>query len=114
MQEDNNDIQYPDDIRGAAEKDPLVEAQDQQISQIRTSYNTLLRQGYGERHPDVMALKKRIDAANQERQDVFDRTLRKLFDAQVDQLRTQQLALRRRPASRSSTSSRRSRGARWT
>jgi capsular exopolysaccharide synthesis family protein len=93
MQEDNQVIQYPDNVRESANKDPLVLQQDEQVSNYRTELATLRGQGYGEEHPAVIAMKKRIDAANQERQDVFDRTLRKLFDGEVEQLRNQVLSL---------------------
>ena len=93
MKEENNIVQYPDNIRENANRDPVVVDLDRSISGYRTDYGALKRQGYGEEHPTVIAVKQRIDSANQERQETYDRTLRKLFDAEVDQLLSQTLAL---------------------
>jgi succinoglycan biosynthesis transport protein ExoP len=93
MQEENNIVQFPDMVRENAGKDPVVVDLDRQISGYRTDYGALKRQGYGEEHPTVVAVKQRIDAANQERQEKFDSTLRKLFDAEVDQLLSNSLSL---------------------
>ncbi len=93
MQHQANIVDYPDDIRQSVNHDPIIQQLDQQISNYRTDYASLKMQGFGEEHPTVIASKKRIDAANQERQEAFDRTLRKAFDANVDQLLSQQLSL---------------------
>lgn len=93
LKDQNNIVQYPDNISEAANKDPVIIDLDRSISGYRTDYGTLKRQGYGEEHPTVIAVKQRIDAANQERQEKFETTMRKLFDAEVDQLLSQKNAL---------------------
>lgn len=93
MKEENNIVQYPDNIRESANRDPVVVDLDRSISGYRTDYGALKRQGYGEEHPTVIAVKQRIDAASQERQETYDKTLRKLFDAEVDQMLSQTMAL---------------------
>ncbi len=93
LKEENNIVQYPDTIRESANKDSVISDLDRSISNYRTDYGALKRQGYGEEHPTVVAVKQRIDAANQERQEAYDRTLRKLFDAEVEQLLSQSMAL---------------------
>ena len=93
MQQKNNIIDFPDDVKQVANHDNVVQLLDQQISGYRTDYTSLKKQGFGEEHPTVIAAKMRIDAANQERQDAYDRTLRKQFDGTVDQLLSQTLSL---------------------
>lgn len=93
LKEQNNIVQYPDTIREAANKDPIIIDLDRSISQYRTEYGALKRQGFGEEHPTVIASKQRIDAANQERQETYDKALRKLFDADLDQLLSQSMSL---------------------
>ncbi len=94
MQEENNIVQYPDNIREQTTKDPVVLSLDQQLSNLRTDLQTLRMQGFGNEHPTVQNVQKRIDAVNQERQETFERTLRKVFDSEVDILRGQVDALK--------------------
>ncbi|HMN41520.1 MAG TPA: hypothetical protein PKE29_11795 [Phycisphaerales bacterium] len=94
MQEESSIVQFPDNIRDTAGKDPVVQTLDQQVANYRTDYSTLRNQGFGEEHPTVVSVKMRIAAVNQERQETFERTLRKVFDAEVDMLRGQLDAMR--------------------
>lgn len=82
-------ITYPDNVRESASRDPLIVNLDQQISNYRTDHESLKRQGFGPEHPMVVATAKRIEAVEQERKDAHERVLRKLFAAEVDQLRMQ-------------------------
>lgn len=87
MMEENAVIPFPDDMREMAKKDPVVLGLEQQIASYRTDYNTLRAQGYGEEHPTVVAVRKRIDATTQERDEVEGRVLSKLFASEVDGLK---------------------------
>jgi capsular exopolysaccharide synthesis family protein len=82
-------ITYPDNVREAASRDPLIVNLDQQIANFRTDNETLKRQGFGPEHPIVIASAKRIEAAEQERKEAHERILKKLFASEVDQLRMQ-------------------------
>jgi polysaccharide biosynthesis transport protein len=94
MQDENAVIKYPDNIYESANHDPNIQDLDRQISNYRTDYGALKRQGFGEEHPTVIAVKQRIDAANQERQEKYETTVKKLFDGEVDQLLSQSLSLK--------------------
>lgn len=80
-------IDFPNDLREAANRDPIVSNLDSQIANLRTDYATLRAQGYGAEHPTVQAVNKRIEATEHERDDKLNIVLRKLFDSEVDGLR---------------------------
>lgn len=78
---------YPESIRDIVKRDPVVTNLDSQIANTRADYDTLKRQGLGDEHPTVRAIRTRIEATQKERDIVFEQTLRKLFAAEVDRLR---------------------------
>jgi len=86
IQEDGAVAQYPDNLRELANRDPVVAGLDQQISGYRTDHQTLLKTGLGPMHLTVIAARKRIDAAMEERQDAYDRAMRRLFDAELESM----------------------------
>lgn len=86
-------INYPEEMRAEAQRDPVLASLDQQASQYRTEERSLLRQGYGSEHASVVQIRKRIESTTDERNDYEAKVLRKLFDAELDKLRTQKSAL---------------------
>ena len=88
MLEAGGTIDYPENIRDSAKRDPIVALLDQQISSLRTDLATLKAQGYGDDHLTVISVRKRIEATEKERDEVFNKTQRKLFEVMIDDLRT--------------------------
>ena len=82
----------PDDMREEAKRDPVVSSLDQQLASLRVDERGLIAQGYGAEHPTVVAVRKRIEATTQEREDVFNTVARRLFDSQLERLRTSKTA----------------------
>lgn len=83
----------PDDIIEEVKRDPVVGSLEGQLANLRTDEASLLKQGYGPEHPTVVSIRKRIEATDQERDNVSQATGVKLFDAQIDRLRTSEIAL---------------------
>lgn len=88
MLETGGTIEYPESVRDAAKRDLVVSQLDQQMSALRADHDTLKAQGYGDEHPTVIAVRKRIDATQKERDEVFNTSMRKLFEVLIDDLRT--------------------------
>jgi capsular exopolysaccharide synthesis family protein len=78
---------YPDSVREAAKRDPTVQGLDAQISNGKTDLDSLARQGYGAEHPTVIAVRKRQDALESQREEAYQRELVRAFDGQIDSLR---------------------------
>jgi capsular exopolysaccharide synthesis family protein len=89
MLEQEITLQYPDNVRESATRDSVIVTLDQQISNYKTDYESLKKQGFLNEHPMVIATSKRIEAAEQERKDALERVMKKLFAAEVDSLRMQ-------------------------
>lgn len=81
-------VNLPDDIREQAKQDAVVGMLDSQIAQLEADEQTLLLQGYQSEHPTVVGTRQRIAATRQLREEKFETVGRKLFDAQLERLRT--------------------------
>ena len=93
MASDSAVINYPEEMRSDAKKDPVLLALEQQLALTRTDERALLESGYGPEHHAVIAVRKRVEAFEQEVRNTEERVLRKIFDAEIDRLRTQRGAL---------------------
>lgn len=87
------DIKYPEDIRDEAKHDPVVQSLDSRLADLRAEEKAMMLLGYGADHSTVIAIRKRIEAIGQEREEIFDSVARKMFEAQLDRLKTSQTAL---------------------
>lgn len=85
---DGRVVEYPDRIREAASNDPIIRGMDNEITGARAIERQLLLAGYGDKHPEVKLVRHTIEAKVQERQVKHEATMRALFDAEVDRLRS--------------------------
>lgn len=91
---ENNKVgEVPDKVREQAQRDPLIQSQDSKIASLRDSEAAILRQGYLENHPDVLAVRAQLDAAERQRAEQIDERANKLWSAEIDGMRTSMLAL---------------------
>lgn len=81
-------IQFPDELRQTANHDPVVTGMDTQVANLRAEVAAMLAEGYGKDHETVRMLEHRIKALTAEREDAYNKTLKKLFDSRKDELRT--------------------------
>ena len=88
MIEQGRVVQYPDRLREAANQDLLIRNIDSEIAGLHADERALKLQGFGDNHPSVKQIRTYIEAKKQERQAKFEQTLRQLFDADVDAMRS--------------------------
>lgn len=81
-------IQFPDDLREAANRDPVVSSMDSQVANMRAETAAMLAEGYGKEHETVRMLEHRIKSIGREREESYNRALRKQFDARKDEIRS--------------------------
>jgi capsular exopolysaccharide synthesis family protein len=86
-------IQFPDNMREEAKRDPVVLGLDQNIASYKTDVRALRLQGFGPEHPTVIAAQQRVDAATKERDDALQEVLRKLFNAKISDLESNESGL---------------------
>ena len=79
-------IVYPDRLRAEADHDPLIAGLRQQIASSEAEL-TRLRKGLGDEHRSVKRMRNQIDSLRQHLTEKTERTLRSMFDAQVDSTR---------------------------
>lgn len=92
MVSENINLVIPDDMKEESKRDPVVASLDQQLASLRVDERGLIAQGYGAEHPTVVSVRKRIEATQQERDEVFNTVSRRLFDSQIERLRTSKAA----------------------
>lgn len=78
----------PETIRDRTEENPLVASQDQSINGIKTAIRAQKGE-YGENHPEVKRLERRLAAQEQERSALLERLTREQFAATIENLRNQ-------------------------
>lgn len=78
---------YPEDIRTAAEMDPLVRQTLSTIQQLQASDRSLEKQGLGNKHPTRIAIQAQIDGLREELDVTRNQIMATQFNGMVDQLR---------------------------
>lgn len=91
-------IIYPEDIRQAAEVDPLVRQSLSTLQQLQARYRSLEKQGFGAKHPSSVALQAEIDGVTEELEQSRNNIMAQLFSSQLDAIRRSLLQLRAREA----------------
>lgn len=81
-------IQYSDELRESANRDPVVAGMDSQMANMRAEVQAMMAEGYGKEHETIRMMEHRIKAIGREREDSYNRALRKLFDSRKDEIRT--------------------------
>jgi len=81
-------IQYTDTQIANVELEPAIQNFQAELNMLKTERKALLREGVTPEHRTVRRLDNRIAATEQEMADVREQKLRKLFDAELDSLRT--------------------------
>jgi capsular exopolysaccharide synthesis family protein len=84
--QDVNAQNYPDDLRAQAQEDHVVQQYDQKLASLRDSLGAMKKQGYGEKHPDVISIQAQIDECLINRQQTIEDVLKRLWAAQVTQI----------------------------
>ncbi len=80
---------YPDELVSATREDPIIRQSESEISSMKVDERSLLARGFGPGHNSVQSLRRRIEAAERELESRRDEVLRKMFDARLDQFRTE-------------------------
>ncbi len=88
MSKEDGVIQYPDEIREAANRDPVVAGMDSQVANLRAEISAMRAEGYGDEHETVRMMKQRVKALEKERESQYNSALRKIFDSRKDELRS--------------------------
>lgn len=81
-------VPLPDDIMEDAKRDPVIGMLDSQIANLEADEQTLLQTGVGSEHFTMVNTRQRISATRQLRDEKVQSIARKLFDAQLERLRT--------------------------
>ena len=82
-------ITYTDSQRAAANQDPLVMNQRQQLKMLETQLQSLREGGIKSTHREYKRLQAQIDSTSQKLTDMTEETLARGFDAEYDQYKTE-------------------------
>lgn len=80
-------VVYTDEQRENAEKDPVILGLKQRVGQLRAELGAKRQGGLGAEHKEVLALTQLLEQTEAELNGERERTLRKLFDSEYDQVR---------------------------
>lgn len=86
-------IVYDDAMRMAAERDPVVQNITAEISLYEGEFAALLSRGLGPNHLDYQAVESRLRGKREAYKTLYERALRREFDASMEQLRSEINAL---------------------
>jgi capsular exopolysaccharide synthesis family protein len=84
---------YPDELISATREDPIIRQSESEISALKIEERSQLARGFGSNHPTLISLRQRIDASERELEARRDEILRKMFDARLDQFRSELAAM---------------------
>ena len=80
---------YPEMVQEIARRDATIQSLDAQISSTKTDMQTLRAQGYGAEHLTVIAIRKRLEVLEVQREEAYKRELDKALDSTVESLKLQ-------------------------
>ncbi len=80
---------YPEELLTEAREDPIVRESESTIHSMKVEERALFDRGYGAGHESMRALRRRIESTERELEARRDDVLRRLFDARLDQFRTE-------------------------
>ncbi len=93
---DNAVIPYPEDMQEEAKRDPLVMDLTRQVTQLKVDEQALTAQGWSDEYPPMIAVRKRIQAAQTELDAQTRVVLQRLYDSQIEELSKSRESLRAR------------------
>lgn len=91
-------IIYPEDIRQAAEQDPLTKQFQSTLQQLQARDRSLEKQGLGVKHPMRISLQAEIDGIIEELDQTREKIMATQFSGMLDAIRRSLLQLRAREA----------------
>lgn len=80
---------YPETVQELARRDATVQTLDAQISGTKTDLQTLRAQQYGDQHLTVIAVRKRLEVLEAQREEAYKRELDKALDTTIEGLKLQ-------------------------
>lgn len=80
--------QIPDRLREDAKKDPVLQQYEQKIASLKDSEGAMLKQGYGNNHDDVVAIRANIDASTRLKEEHLNRLLLEMRSAEIDEIQS--------------------------
>lgn len=90
---------YPEDIRAAAESNPLVQQSLSAIQSLQAGYRAAEKEGLGSKHPAMVSLQARIDGMKEELELTRESIMAKNFNSMLDSIRRGLLQMRAQEAS---------------
>ncbi len=87
-------VVYPEQVRQAAENDPLVRQTKSGLQQILAADRSLEKSGLGVNHPSRLQIQSQIDGTREELDILRTSIMQSLFSAQVDTIRQSLMQLR--------------------
>lgn len=85
--------QIPDQLREEVKKDPVLQQYEQKIASMKDSEAALLKQGYGNNHDDVVAIRANIDASTRLMEESRNQKLLELRAADIDKMQSAMASL---------------------
>ncbi len=82
-------ITYTDTQRAAANQDPLIMNQRQQLKMLETELQAMRERGIKSTHREYKRIQAQIDSTAQKLTDMTEETLARIFDAEYDQLKSE-------------------------
>ncbi|MBX3359625.1 MAG: polysaccharide biosynthesis tyrosine autokinase [Phycisphaeraceae bacterium] len=82
------EVQFPDRVRDEAMNDALVKNMDSELADLRSREQSFQKQGLGDNHPDVKAIRTLIASKANQRDRAFEDTLLRLFNGLMDSTRS--------------------------
>jgi len=80
--------QIPDQLREEVKKDPVLQQYEQKIASLKDSEGALLKQGYGNNHDDVVAIRANIDASTRLMEEYRNKKLLEMRAADIDKIQS--------------------------
>lgn len=85
-------INYSESLRERANFDRIVMSFDSQIKMLEAHLGAMEQRGFGPQHPEARRIRASIDAQKRKRQEHYEDTLQRLFNAELEMMRSQIMA----------------------
>ncbi|MBC7772177.1 MAG: polysaccharide biosynthesis tyrosine autokinase [Pyrinomonadaceae bacterium] len=80
--------QIPDQLREEVKKDPVIQQYEQKIASLKDNEAALLKQGFGNNHDDVKAIRANIDASTRLKEEATNKRLLEMRAADIDRIQS--------------------------
>lgn len=85
---ENKTDQVPDRLRESLKRDPVMNQYDQKIASLKDNEGTLLKQGYGVNHPDVLSIRATIETSQRLQSEYEAEFLQKARASEIDAIQS--------------------------